>query len=108
MFFTWSQRPACFCGKMQRISGSTTRCGKPARNAGRRLLGNGVRPRSSQPFSRLAALGGSKRSEIPRPSSVTDTNHIDHAALHAKYREEREKRIRPEGKDQYIEPKGRF
>jgi cation diffusion facilitator CzcD-associated flavoprotein CzcO len=36
------------------------------------------------------------------------TDSIDHAALARKYREERDKRIRPDGKDQYIEPKGRF
>jgi cation diffusion facilitator CzcD-associated flavoprotein CzcO len=41
---------------------------------------------------------------------VTDTapHDIDHAALRAKYRDERDKRIRPDGKDQYLEPKGRF
>ena len=33
---------------------------------------------------------------------------IDHGALRRKYREERDKRIRPDGKDQYVEPKGRF
>ena len=32
----------------------------------------------------------------------------DHAALRKKYREERDKRIHPAGKDQYLEPKGRF
>jgi cation diffusion facilitator CzcD-associated flavoprotein CzcO len=33
---------------------------------------------------------------------------IDHEALRAKYREERDKRLRPEGNDQYLEPTGRF
>ncbi len=33
---------------------------------------------------------------------------IDHDALRAKYREERDKRIRPDGNDQYLEPTGRF
>jgi cation diffusion facilitator CzcD-associated flavoprotein CzcO len=33
---------------------------------------------------------------------------IDHDALRAKYAEEREKRLRPEGNDQYVEPTGRF
>ncbi|MBK5288988.1 MAG: NAD(P)/FAD-dependent oxidoreductase [Acidimicrobiia bacterium] len=33
---------------------------------------------------------------------------IDREALRRKYREERDKRVRPEGKDQYVEPKGRF
>jgi cation diffusion facilitator CzcD-associated flavoprotein CzcO len=33
---------------------------------------------------------------------------IDHEALRAKYREERDKRLRPDGNDQYIEPTGRF
>ncbi len=32
----------------------------------------------------------------------------DAAALHARYRAERDKRIRPDGNDQYIEPTGRF
>ncbi len=33
---------------------------------------------------------------------------IDHDALRVKYREERDKRLRPDGNDQYIEPTGRF
>src|SRR5215475_6268896 len=33
---------------------------------------------------------------------------IDHDALRIKYREERDKRLRPDGNDQYIEPSGRF
>ena len=33
---------------------------------------------------------------------------IDSEALRAKYREERDKRLRPEGNEQYLEPKGRF
>ncbi len=33
---------------------------------------------------------------------------IDREALRAKYRAERDKRLRPEGNEQYIEPKGRF
>src|SRR6478609_519392 len=33
---------------------------------------------------------------------------LDREALRAKYREERQKRIRPEGNDQYVEPTGRF
>lgn len=37
---------------------------------------------------------------------MTDT--IDHDALRAKYREERDKRIRPDGNEQYLEPVGRF
>ena len=36
------------------------------------------------------------------------THDIDHAALRAKYRDERDKRIRPDGNEQYIEPSGRF
>jgi cation diffusion facilitator CzcD-associated flavoprotein CzcO len=34
--------------------------------------------------------------------------HFDPDALRAKYREERDKRLRPEGVAQYVEPKGRF
>ena len=33
---------------------------------------------------------------------------IDREALRRSYREERDKRIRPEGKDQYPQPTGRF
>ncbi len=33
---------------------------------------------------------------------------IDHETLRRKYAQEREKRIRPEGKDQYLQPTGRF
>src|SRR5262245_33451973 len=33
---------------------------------------------------------------------------IDRDALHAKYREERDKRVRTDGNAQYIEPTGRF
>jgi cation diffusion facilitator CzcD-associated flavoprotein CzcO len=33
---------------------------------------------------------------------------IDHDLLRAKYREERDKRLRPDGNDQYLEPTGRF
>jgi len=40
---------------------------------------------------------------------VTKATHsIDHEALRAKYREERDKRIRPDGNEQYVEPTGRF
>ncbi len=33
---------------------------------------------------------------------------VDHDALRVKYREERDKRLRPDGNDQYLEPTGRF
>ena len=33
---------------------------------------------------------------------------IDHDALRVKYREERDKRLRPDGNEQYLEPTGRF
>ena len=33
---------------------------------------------------------------------------VDGARLRAKYREERDKRLRPDGNDQYLEPTGRF
>ena len=39
---------------------------------------------------------------------TTDVPAIDHEALRAKYRAERDKRIRPDGNEQYVEPKGRF
>ena len=45
----------------------------------------------------------------PTNSSATETaDAIDHEALREKYRIEREKRLRPDGADQYIEPTGRF
>jgi len=37
---------------------------------------------------------------------MTDT--IDRDALRARYREERDKRIRPEGNEQYLQPTGKF
>ncbi len=39
---------------------------------------------------------------------MTVTDHIDHEALRRKYAEEREKRLRPDGATQYLEPTGRF
>jgi cation diffusion facilitator CzcD-associated flavoprotein CzcO len=39
-------------------------------------------------------------------SAVADP--VDHEALRAKYRAEREKRLRPDGNSQYVEPTGRF
>jgi cation diffusion facilitator CzcD-associated flavoprotein CzcO len=39
---------------------------------------------------------------------TTKAEPIDHAALRAKYRQERDKRVRPDGNAQYLEPSGRF
>jgi cation diffusion facilitator CzcD-associated flavoprotein CzcO len=39
---------------------------------------------------------------------MTTTDPIDHEALREKYRIERDKRLRPDGATQYIEPTGRF
>jgi hypothetical protein len=33
---------------------------------------------------------------------------IDHEALRARYRAERDKRLRPDGNDQYLQPTGRY
>jgi hypothetical protein len=41
-------------------------------------------------------------------STTGTTETIDREALRARYREERDKRIRPDGNDQYLEPIGRF
>jgi cyclohexanone monooxygenase len=41
-------------------------------------------------------------------TAAKDAASFDPAALRAKYREERNKRLRPEGNAQYVEPKGRF
>ena len=38
----------------------------------------------------------------------TTADPIDHEALRARYRAEREKRLRPDGNEQYLEPKGRY
>ncbi len=46
------------------------------------------------------------RSRTIRPMSATET--AEQAALRAKYREERDKRVRPDGNEQYLEPTGRF
>jgi cation diffusion facilitator CzcD-associated flavoprotein CzcO len=48
----------------------------------------------------MSARNGSPETAAP----VT----IDRAALRAKYREERDKRLRPDGNDQYVEPTGAF
>ena len=39
---------------------------------------------------------------------MTDTESIDRPALRTRYRDERDKRIRDDGNDQYVEPTGRF
>ena len=39
---------------------------------------------------------------------MTEHGEIDREALRARYRVERDKRLRPEGNEQYIEPTGRF
>jgi cation diffusion facilitator CzcD-associated flavoprotein CzcO len=39
---------------------------------------------------------------------MTTTDHIDHDALRVRYRAERDKRLRPDGNAQYLEPVGRF
>jgi len=45
----------------------------------------------------------------PTPATVTDpVDPIDHEALRARYRAERDKRLRADGNDQYLEPTGRF
>jgi cation diffusion facilitator CzcD-associated flavoprotein CzcO len=42
------------------------------------------------------------------PPVADEATKIDHDALRVKYREERDKRLRPDGNDQYLEPTGRF
>ncbi len=39
---------------------------------------------------------------------TTMSEHVDLAAIHRRYAAERDKRIRPDGNDQYIEPTGRY
>ena len=43
------------------------------------------------------------------PTTVTDpVDPIDHEALRQRYRAERDKRLRPDGNEQYLQPTGRF
>ena len=43
------------------------------------------------------------------PTTVTDpVDPIDHEALRRRYRAERDKRLRPDGNEQYLQPTGRF
>ena len=44
----------------------------------------------------------------PRRRSPPPSAPIDQEALRARYRAERDKRLRPDGNDQYLEPTGRF
>ena len=44
----------------------------------------------------------------PDRSSTGTKDSLDREALHEKYRREREKRLRPDGANQYIEPAGKF
>ena len=41
-------------------------------------------------------------------TDATTAEPIDREALRARYRAERDKRLRPDGNDQYLEPTGRF
>lgn len=45
-------------------------------------------------------------STVTEPSGPAD--HIDHDELRRRYREERDKRIRPDHNDQYLQPTGKF
>ena len=40
--------------------------------------------------------------------TTTDTPHLDAGEIRAKYRAERDKRLREDGNEQYVEPVGRF
>ncbi len=44
----------------------------------------------------------------PDRSSTGTKDSLDREALHEKYRRERDKRLRPDGANQYIEPAGKF
>ena len=41
-------------------------------------------------------------------ADTADAPTIDREALRAKYREERDKRLRPDGNEQYLEPTGKY
>ena len=64
--------------------------------------------------SSLQRVGAPVRTSIEGAARASPTiagmsaTEIDSAALRAKYRVERDKRVRDDGNEQYIEPKGRF
>ena len=57
-------------------------------------------------------MSGAERDPIDQEPQMTTpagtADPIDHEALRERYREERDKRIRPDGNDQYLEPVGQF
>src|SRR5262249_16175909 len=59
-----------------------------------------IRARGAFPLPAAAGI------ELTGMTNPSDT--IDRPALRRKYREERDKRLRPDGNEQYVEPRGRF
>src|SRR5512145_692241 len=70
-----------------------------ARSSGR---GPGLRPERLGTYSRADLEAETSR------MTTLDALPFDPAALRERYRRERDKRLRPEGNDQYVEVKGRF
>ena len=58
--------------------------------------------------SRVPTEGDVDVSTSAANSNTATTETLDRDALRARYREERDKRIRPDGNDQYVEPTGQF
>ena len=50
----------------------------------------------------------SDAADVPSPNHGPEANDFDPDALRAKYREERDRRLRPDGNEQYVEAKGDF
>ncbi len=57
----------------------------------------------NEPPARMPTITDGPTDAVPVPPDP-----IDHAALRAKYAEERDKRLRPDGNDQYLQPTGRY
>ncbi len=57
----------------------------------------------NEPPARMPTITDGPTDAVPVPPDP-----IDHAALRARYAEERDKRLRPDGNDQYLQPTGRY
>ena len=57
---------------------------------------------------RRACESGRGRAKVLGPGVIDGRMDFDPEALRARYREEREKRLRPDGIDQYVEVRGSF
>src|SRR5947209_891711 len=76
------------------------------------LVGSRTAPTAAPLDPRVKILGESSgaggRCELPEGTTGPMSEVIDREALRRKYREERDKRLRPDGNEQYLQPTGRF